>query len=906
MAKGGGGKQVVVDYALTVHYGVCYGPVDGIRRIEIGDKNIGIDEITGNDVITVDNINLFGGPKKGGGIRGRIHVFFGGPTQLMSEEIAAKYSRTPTTMTGYRDLLTLCFTALTGNTGFVWGANQPSVPAVAVTPWRMPRGLDEDGMIGENANPAHMVYECLHNNQWGAGYPEDSFNEATFLDAAELFRDENFGLSMVWTGSTPFEDYVNNILKHVSANLTFNLSTAKWEIKPLRGDYDPVVLREINPSNARLLQFERKGWGETINQIVLSYTNPANEKTETVTREDSGNISIQGGVISDSSRNFTGIRSQSLALTVAERELRQAAAPLASAEVEMDRSFSGVGNGDVVRFVWPPLGIVDAVAFRVVNIGFGERGDSKVKVTLLEDIFSFGVSLTEDQDGEGGEESADPEDIPDYLIETAPYYVVASAVGETAAGLMPYPEVLSMVFADPNTGDIREIDVLGKVVSPSGVTTFEDIATIDELVKFITTVAMVAEVTTVFSLPVGYSGVRPIADAFMLFRDPADQSIQEIGLVVSVVGTTVTIRRGVLDTTPQAWPIGTIVWVVNPSKRILEGESRAAAETVEYKLLPITSLGRLAEADATTRTRVMTDRPHLPLRPANVKLDGGPIPATTAARVGDRTLTWATRNRLTETSLILAWDDASAVAEVGQTTTIKIYNGVTLLTTISGLTGTSQAITQAQFGNPANYDVRRIELYSVRGGLESLQKADITVTFRGDNMFAYSHDFSQWGANAGHTAGAVDGPISGVLGASKIKSLAGPATVHYKTRTATLVAGQEYTFSAVLKAAEVSGARLYATGGGQSTVGRTFDLSAGSHSAFSGTPTNSSITAIAGSGGGWYRCEFSFIAGVSASVSFLIRLGVADFTGNAVDGIYADHAQLEIGSPFSGYYVRKP
>lgn len=728
MGKKGGAKQPVVDYRLSLHLGACLGPVDKVLAMKIGEKDIDIDEQLDSGFIDISNVELFGGPRKGGGIKGRIYFLFGKPDQIMPTELALKFQRTPTNMTGFRGLLSLFFTATGSNNGFTWGANNPIVPPTEVTVQRAPAGgLTGNPMIGTDANPSHIIYECLVNTNWGVGYSVNQIDVDSFIECAEALLLENFGLSFIWITSTPVESFVNEVLQHISANLSFNTATGKWHLKLLRKDYDAAQLKKIDPSNAILNNFQRKGWGETINEIIVTWTNPENENEETVSQHDNANIAIQGTTVSDS-KNYPGIRNRQLALRTCERDLRQSTAPLAAADVDLDRSLWDIKPGDVVIFDWPELSEVPRqIIMRVLRTDYGFKGSSRLKVNLLEDIFSFGVSVIEAQDSEFESPAQIPIDVPNYMIESAPYYAVAAAAGDATAQAIGYPEIRAACFVSSGLIDIRQIDVLSDLPIAGGGTTYAEVAVVDELGRFILEEALIIEQTTTLTPPTTYTGRSLAIGGFIFLVNPTDQTIQEIMLVSAFVGADVTVYRGMLDTVPKAWPIGTVAWVLSRSNRIIDGTERAAAETAVYKFLPITSLGRLDPSIATEHTQVIGDRMHRPLRPSNIQIDTQGIPsASVSAAVVDFTITWSDRNRLTETAVLRQWGDAGVTKEVGQTTTLRVTKLGVETYIETGLTTQTKTLTPAAVSGTAG-DTLVVELFSVLDGLESLYRTTINL-----------------------------------------------------------------------------------------------------------------------------------------------------------------------------------
>ena len=141
-----------------------------------------------------------------------------------------------------------------------------------------------------------------------------------------MLFNEGFGMSIQWTRESTIESFVGEILDHIQAALYVDPETGKFTLKLFRDDYDATTLPLISPDNAVLDNYQRKLWGETVNEIIVSWTNPVNEQDETITQQDLGNITVQGGVVSDT-RSYYGIRNASLASRVAIRDVRQSSAP---------------------------------------------------------------------------------------------------------------------------------------------------------------------------------------------------------------------------------------------------------------------------------------------------------------------------------------------------------------------------------------------------------------------------------------------------------------------------------------------------------------------------------------------------------------------------------------------------
>lgn len=725
--KSSGGKTQVVDYNLSLHMGYCWGPVDRINFLRMSDKEVTFfaDE---NTTANLTDANLFGGPKQGGGIDGTVYAFFGGPDQIMPAEYATKLQRTPATMPGYRGLLSLLFVGRNlASKGFKWGSNNPVIPAVEANVTRYPVGLPGDPAIGDDANLAHIIYECVTNSDWGLGRSGGLIDLESFVYAAEVFRQEGLGVSLKWTSSVAMENFIETLLTYGAAQFYMNPELGKWQLKLVRYDYDPAGLAVVEPGVGRMIKFDRGNWGETINEVQVQWTDPRSGKVETVRAHNDANINIQGGVVTDT-KNYEGVRNAELALRLALRDLQQVSAPLARAEMELDRSFWSTSPGDCLRLQWPDEG-VENVVFRVLQVSRGTTSE-KITVNLVEDIFSspyYQIAAPTDQ---WVDPSSEPLPVYNAYLGAIPYFLLAQRVGDAAAQALEYPSTYVMVLADVAGQDVRQIDYQTEETLPTGVEQFIERGSFDPTIRtYINEAVNKTDVTSVLTMAPGIvtDSIQP-AD-FLLVMDDVDPEITETMLVTAVNTLTdeVTVLRGVLDTIPRVWATGATTWVVRGNQRIVDGAIRVVGAEEQYKLLPVTTRGRLSVNSAATTLVTPGDRPYLPYRPAypRIGVSAGPV-VSVSAGAGSFNVHWYRRNRLAETAVVMSWSEIDAGAEPGQTTTVRVLNsGGTQVAIYTGETGTSKAINLADIGSPSAGATFTIELFSVRDGYESYQRSSI-------------------------------------------------------------------------------------------------------------------------------------------------------------------------------------
>lgn len=598
--------------------------------------------------------------------------------------------------------------------------------------------------VNGNANPAHMIYEILTDTEAGMGAPASLIDADSFMLAAATLYAEGLGLSMRWTQQDTIENFVTEIIDHIQGTLFVNPRTGLLTLKLIRDDYDAENLRDINPDNADMTDFQRKGWGEVTNEIVVTWTNPDNEQEETITRQDAGAIAAQNGRIISSSRNYYGVRSASVATMLAERDLRAACVPLASAEVELDRTAWDLLPGDVVTLTWPEHGF-NGVVMRVGPIDYGTVTDPTIKVSLAEDVFSFATAEYEEPLGSQWEgDNEDPAPAEFSRIITIPAFLAANYLLDAGVDAdLQYPEVIAGMLVSSSVG--YNFDIWGPTVQADG-TTIEEVQATATLAGHVTLAAGLSPEATSTGVTLAelIGGVAPASGAIMIIGNPEHgEDMMEIAVITAEDSGQYTLARGLLDTVPRAWDLGTEAWLLGIDSDISDLDIRSDGEAVSLKALIRTFTGVLDPSGAPPVTATLTGRPHYPNRPANVQVNGVGFSsaANTINAIGTTvTVTWANRNRITENSQYLLWTDASITPETGQTTLIEVLDpDENLLTTHSGLTGTSFVV-------PApDYDgIVRLRVWSERtdddGEFQSLQYFEHWVLVATSTLLATPDD----------------------------------------------------------------------------------------------------------------------------------------------------------------------
>jgi hypothetical protein len=391
-------------------------------------------------------------------------------------------------------------------------------------------------------------------------------------------------------------------------------------------------------------------------------------------------------------------------MRLAARDLRSSGAPLATCNAEVDRSLWYIRPASVLLVDWPEYGLA-GVVMRVTSVDYGKPGDPVIKLSLIEDVFGLDAADYVTPPGSAWEDpSQPPAPMTEQAALTLPYFLAAQGV-TTLTGAA-YPEVLAGILGASDNEDTYGFELWGEVTLTDGSTEWQSLASLNLVAHAELSAPLVAEASSSSVSFTSFIGTRSPSQGGLAIIGDGTEAENELALITSV-GTTYALSRGVLDTVPKAWAAGTPVWFVMADDLIEDPNARSVAEIVNYRLLTRASQGLLSLYIAPLLTYTLTDRPWLPSRPANITI--GSVQFNTLASAVNMVgasvvpVTWSNRNRLTEDTQVLGWTEGDVTPETGQTTTITVYktDGVTVLDTLTGLTGTSHNIPVSSFGSEA-------------------------------------------------------------------------------------------------------------------------------------------------------------------------------------------------------------
>lgn len=591
-----------------------------------------------------------------------------------------------------------------------------------------------------DSNPAHIIRECLTNEEWGRGIYEAEIDDVSFLDAAQILFNEGFGLAFVWRQQASVEKIIQEVCDHIQAMVFINPYTGLWTLRLIRGGYDLDTLVRLNPSNCKATNRQRKAMSETINEIVVTYTDSDTHEDTVVNFQDDANIAMQDGAVRSDSRNYYAIRTRRLAALVGARDLRSGSQAMFSCDLSIDSTAGRVLPGDVVLLSWPDDGIVD-MPCRIGPVNFGKPGASAVTTSGTEDV--FGSEYTEYEPGPDSlweDPDADPEPAEYIDVITPPLpLLLRSGLSLSDVDDSDFPVVQVAVLVGSINAKVQSALLSAEVVKATGEVVVEQVSEVPDTPVRLTTAVLNREAQSTIAgetlrLLVGVGGEPATGDFLQIGQG---DTTSEIGLILSYdEGLDLyTVARGMFDTTPKLWPIGSVLWYLGPNLNTIESSENATDVPSFYLVQTTNSGGVLALTMATNESFTPSARPYAPHRPANAKVNGV---AFTEVVFSDRgasvvpaaiTITWSNRNRFDEDVVPPHWDDATVTPEVGQTTTIRVCNrfdGAVLFT----YSGIAEGVTTFDISPTDFMDADReidVKLYAVRAGIESVQPAVLPI-----------------------------------------------------------------------------------------------------------------------------------------------------------------------------------
>lgn len=498
-------------------------------------------------------------------------------------------------------------------------------------------GIGEKTLAHYDMNPAHILRECLTDPDWGMGYAEADLDDESFRAAADTLWEERMGISLLWDRQMPIESFIQEIVKHIDAALYVDRTTGKFVLKLVRADYDASKILKLGPHNVQKIDNpSRPTFGELVNSISVNYWDAETGKPASLTVEDTAMVQMQGAVI-NTAVQYPGFSNHDIASRVGLRDLRTLSTPLFTGTVYANRDAAHLNIGDVFELTWPDYEL-HGVVMRVTGLAFGDGKNNQVRIAATQDVFTTPLTGVIANPGDGWVEPGGPP-VPaaNRLLLEAPYLKLVRDQGQAWAD--------DTLGADPSAGYL----VAASAPAPNAINAelavdagsgFASVGTLD----FCPTAVLAA----------------PVDPVTITFEVAQEENLDEVTLgtvvqvedelcsvvAVDITAGTVTVGRGVLDTTPCSHAAGARLYfwgtfsLVDPTQ-YLDGE------TVAARIRPTTNQGTLPLADAPEDLLTLRSRAIRPYPPGRLRLDGEDYPPMAGGV--DLVVSWAHRDRTQQT-----------------------------------------------------------------------------------------------------------------------------------------------------------------------------------------------------------------------------------------------------------------
>lgn len=353
-------------------------------------------------VIQINAPSLFGGETAEGGVEGALHVMMGEPTQTAPADLVSMAGQP---QPGFRRMFTAFFNGMicamnpypkawkfrVRRTTAGWDG-PVFMPSIATIVSSRPMKEGEVSASGEihAMNPAHIIYECLTNREWGRGLPESALNIPSFELAAQTLFNESFGLCLRWTRSDTIEAFVQGVLDHIAATLYQDPVSALLTLKLIRGGYviDELPLFEPGRGLLSVTDAPVASAGSYVNALRVTWHDPIHDEEQSTTVHNLASLQASGGVFNMVTRTYSGIPTADLAQRVAQRDLQTLGLELRKLTVQLDRSAAKVRPGDVIRVRDLSRSIRETL-LRVASYDDGTITNGVITIVGVQDVFDL-------------------------------------------------------------------------------------------------------------------------------------------------------------------------------------------------------------------------------------------------------------------------------------------------------------------------------------------------------------------------------------------------------------------------------------------------------------------------------------------------------------------------------------
>ena len=600
-------------------------PAGGEQYLQIYQEGVTLEAISSD----IDEPELYGGEKSGGGHVGDFNFYPGNFDQIVDSHVESIVGSGD--VPAYRGV---CHIVLINN----YIGESPQLRKMEFELFRYTNNLENGlgGRIvsgGTDIEPAEALYEILTNDWSALSISADDIDIDSFKAASATLISEGNGVSVVVSSPSDGRRVITEILRQIDGIMYQDGPSGKIVLKLIRNDYvvgDLPIYDEDDIIGIR--SFNKTAWGDVKSQVRVSFASRTKDSNIIALAQNMATANMIG-TMNSVDISFPFCYDEDTANKLASRELAVLSTPLFRATVEMNRNGYALVPGDVIKISWSEYGLSEVV-MRVQKIDVGELLDNKVVVDLIQDIFSVSTTvMAAPEDSLWVTPRVSPETIATNQVVDMPYFYGSrlqfpTPIGNDDVIFFPVePKAASTSFSvvSGTTTGTLDIEEPNQVSYPiSGVLSADYLRT----AGFATGAHSAGFTLT----GVGGGDGAPGAATTALIRSGEGGVVYANGEWFAYEGVTDngsgsytfdTVYRGLLGTRPRDHTSGDRVYLftVDLLGQGVKANQFASGDTIYYKALDhIGDLGRSPtnETELSTTIGNLYDRP---VRPRFVKID---------------------------------------------------------------------------------------------------------------------------------------------------------------------------------------------------------------------------------------------------------------------------------------------
>lgn len=240
--------------------------------------------------------------------------------------------------------------------------------------------------FGGDADPAEVIYELLTGRFGKLAVSPSLIDTASFLAVSSTLKQEGHGFSRCWDARMQAREMIDEVLEQIDGMLFESPKTGKYKLRLIRPDHDYASLPHITRHNCKAIQnLAISGSANAVNKVRLVYTSREKDyNEESAIAQDMGNVFVQGEE-REAVLHYPGITRAELASAVATRELAWRSHSIIKCRALVWREFLDLEPGDAVKVTWSKPDI-SGLVFRIAGPPYhGTLRDNCIALDLISD-----------------------------------------------------------------------------------------------------------------------------------------------------------------------------------------------------------------------------------------------------------------------------------------------------------------------------------------------------------------------------------------------------------------------------------------------------------------------------------------------------------------------------------------